>query len=245
MPQPTVLKHIAIIPDGNGRWAKQRKRPRMFGHKRGAAVLKDIVKAALNHSSLEVLSVFAFSIENQKRPAEEVTFLMHLLATSLDDSIQELHEQNIRLQVIGDWSHYPSRLVKKLKKCIELTANNTGLTLVCALYYSGQWDITQATRKMGLAIQNGALDPNSINESTLAKHLSLAHLPDPDLLIRTSGEQRVSNFMLWQLAYAELYFTDKLWPDFSPDDLNAAIACYNSRDRRFGAVKPTEDLTHA
>jgi undecaprenyl diphosphate synthase len=243
---PTTLKHIAIIPDGNGRWAKNRKKPRMAGHKRGAQALKEIVKAALEYPELDVLSVFTFSTENKKRPAEEVTFLMHLLATSLDDSIQELHEQNIRLEVVGDWSSYPARLVKKLKKCVQLTANNTGLTLVCALFYSGQWDITQAVQAIGQRIQDGELQPSAISEKTIAQNLSMAHLPDPDLLIRTSGEQRISNFTLWQAAYSELYFTDTLWPDFSPEDFKAAITSYHSRDRRFGTIQPTEEeATHA
>jgi undecaprenyl diphosphate synthase len=241
MSQAMQLKHIAIIPDGNGRWAKKRKRPRMFGHKIGAQVLKDIVNAAIACPGLEVLSVFTFSTENKKRPAEEVDFLMQLLGTSLDESLDELHEKNIRLQIIGDWASYPARLSKKLKQSIELTAGNTRLTLVCALFYSGQWDITQATRQVAEKIKNGELEPAAISEETIAKHLSLAHLPDPDLLIRTSGEQRISNFMLWQSAYTEFYFTEKLWPDFLPEDLQRAIASFYSRDRRFGAVKPTRE----
>lgn len=230
------LKHIAIIPDGNGRWAKKRMQPRVFGHRRGAQVLRKIVENALNYPDLEVLSVFAFSTENQKRPPEEVSFLMKLLASSLEDSIQDLHEQNIRLQVIGDWSRYPKGLTKRIQSSIDLTANNTGLTLVCALFYSGQWDITQATQQIAQAVQAGKLDAANITESTVADHLVMAHLPDPDLLIRTSGEQRISNFMLWQSAYTELYFTDTLWPDFSPDDFEAAIASFSSRERRFGTV---------
>ena len=230
------LKHIAIIPDGNGRWAKKRRQPRMFGHKKGAQTLKDIVKATLDYPDLEVLSVFTFSTENQKRPPEEVSFLMKLLGSSLKDSTKELHEQNIRLQVIGDWSRYPKRLADKIQQSIDLTANNTGLTLVCALLYSGKWDISQATQEVAKKVQVGEIAPTSITEATISEHLSMAHLPDPDLLIRTSGEQRISNFMLWQSAYTELYFTDKLWPDFTPEDFKAATASFYSRDRRFGAV---------
>lgn len=236
-----VLKHIAIIPDGNGRWAKQKRRPRIFGHRRGAQVLKEIVRVAKQHPELEVLSVFAFSTENAKRPAEEVSFLMQLLTASLDESLTELHENNICIQVIGGWEACPTKLVNKLRESIELTANNTGLTLVCGLFYSGQWDLTQAVCQIAQKVQRGELQIDAIKEATIAQHLSLAGLPDPDLLIRTSGEQRISNFFLWQMAYTELYFAEKFWPDFTPADFEAAIAYYHTRDRRFGAVKATEE----
>lgn len=237
MSSPSSLKHIAIIPDGNGRWAKQKKRPRMFGHKRGAQVVKEIVKAASQLPDLEVLSLFVFSTENKKRPAEEVSFLMQLLASSLDESVSDLHKNNIRLRIVGDHSCYPDRLKKRLTEAEELTAGNTGLTLVCAFFYSGKWDLTQATQQIAAAAQQGELDPTSIDEDIIAKHLSMSDLPDPDLLIRTSGEQRISNFMLWQFAYTELFFTDKFWPDFTREDFQAAIDAFHERDRRFGKVK--------
>ena len=239
MSSPSPLKHIAVIPDGNGRWAKRQMRPRMFGHKRGAKVVKEIVKAASQQPGLEVLSLFVFSTENKQRPADEVTFLMQLLASSLDDSVNELHENNIRLRIIGDQDCYPDRLKKRLQAAEELTANNTGLTLVCAFFYSGKWDLTQATQRIAQATQSGELSPDAINEETIAQHLSMSDLPDPDLLIRTSGEQRISNFMLWQFAYTELFFTDKLWPDFTAEDFQASIDAFHARDRRFGKVKAT------
>jgi undecaprenyl diphosphate synthase len=213
----------------------------VFGHRRGAQVLKNIVKTASQHPELEVLSIFTFSTENQKRPADEVSFLMQLLAASLDDSLAELHANNIRIVVIGDWSAYPKKLAKKLRDSVELTAGNTGLTVACALFYSGQWDLTQAMRQIAQDVQAGKLDADAIEESTIAQHLSLADLPDPDLLIRTSGEQRISNFLLWQMAYTELYFTEKFWPDFTSADFEAAIASFHHRDRRFGAVKSTQE----
>ncbi len=236
------LKHIAIIPDGNGRWAKEQKRPRVFGHRRGAQVLKEIVKAAARYPGLQVLSIFTFSTENQKRPPDEVSFLMQLLAASLDDSLAELHENNIRLLVIGDWSIYPAKLIEKLQNAISLTEKNSGLTLVCALFYSGQWDLTQAVQKIATKIESGELSSDTITQNTVAEHLSLAGLPDPDLLIRTSGEQRISNFLLWQMAYTELYFTSKFWPDFTTADFQTATASFEQRDRRFGAIKPTQEL---
>lgn len=236
MQKKPTLRHVAIIPDGNGRWANKRMQPRVFGHKRGAQVLKKIVEAALDYTDLEVLSIFAFSLENQSRPTDEVGFLMRLLSSSLDDSINLLHSNGIRLRIVGDWSQYPPNLSDKLEKAVKLTENNTRLTLVCALYYSGQWDICTSVRKIVDKIHTGKLTPQALTQQTIADHLSLSDLPNPDLLIRTSGEQRISNFMLWQSAYTELYFSEKLWPDFTPEDFHNALRDYGMRDRRFGRL---------
>lgn len=226
-------KHIAIIMDGNGRWAKQRKLPRFAGHKMGVEAVRGVVKMCAKNG-VEVLSLFAFSSENWRRPDEEVGLLMELLYTALGREVKRLHKNNVRLKIIGDCSAFSSKLEKRLDEGVEYTKNNTGLTLVVAINYGGRWDITQAAQKLGQKIQCGELVATDITPGMIGANLSIGDLPEPDLFIRTGGEKRVSNFMLWQLAYSEMYFTDTLWPDFNENVLNDAIASFAKRERRFG-----------
>jgi len=231
----TLPRHIAIIMDGNGRWASARGLPRIAGHKVGADVVRSITKICAE-KEIEVLTLFAFSTENWQRSPEEVGFLMEqLFVRSLDNEVANLHKNNIQFRVIGDLASLNNKLQQKIMKAQELTANNTGLKLVLALSYSGRWDIVAASRKLGEAIALGRLRAQEITIEKFHENTCLHDLPEPDLLIRTSGEQRISNFMLWQLAYTELYFTDVLWPDFSHEDLEKALAIYSQRNRRFGA----------
>jgi undecaprenyl diphosphate synthase len=226
-------RHIAIIMDGNGRWAKQRNQPRFFGHRAGVEAVRGVVKACAK-KGIGVLTLFAFSSENWRRPEKEVSILMDLLYTALNREVSKLHENRVRLRIIGDRSAFSDKLQKRLAESEELTKDNTGLQLVVAVNYGGRWDITQAARKIASCVQQGDLRADEIDESLLASHLSMAELPEPDLFIRTGGEQRVSNFILWQLAYTELYFTDVLWPDFNERELEAALASFSKRQRRFG-----------
>jgi len=226
-------QHIAIIMDGNGRWAKQRHQPRFMGHRAGVKAVEDIVKRCADRG-VKVLSLFAFSSENWKRPTKEVTLLMELFALSLKQQVKRLHKNNIRLHIIGDMSKFSASLQKQILQAEQLTENNTGLTINVAANYGGHWDITQSVQKLAEKVKLGELDPNDITEETISSGLSTSALPEPDLFIRTGGEQRVSNFMLWQLAYTEFYFTDTLWPDFSSEKLDAAIASFFERERRFG-----------
>lgn len=227
-------KHIAIIMDGNGRWATKRNLPRVAGHRAGAKVVRPIVTHCAQRG-VEVLSLFAFSLENRARPPAEVHFLMRLMLKFLQRDTVALHENNVRLRVIGDRSYLDDSLKRQVEAAETLTKNNTGLTLIIAINYSGQWDIAQATQKLLLQPQL-VTDVNSLDSvgNVLAGHLSFADLPAPDLFIRTSGEQRISNFMLWQLAYSELYFPKMYWPDFNTAELDAAIDFYQGRHRRFG-----------
>lgn len=229
----SVPKHVAIIMDGNGRWAKARRRPRFMGHRAGAKVAKKIIRA-VDGLGCEALTLFAFSSENWQRPLEEVKFLMSLFVEALKSNIKEMHAENVRLRVIGDTASLDPRLQDLITESEELTANNTGLNLNVAISYSGQWDILRATRKMAEKVQLGEMTIDQINEQSFAQELCLADLPSPDLLIRTSGEMRISNFMLWQFAYSELYFTDDYWPDFGIDELHKAFQHYSQRQRRFG-----------
>lgn len=234
-------QHIAIIMDGNGRWAKQRHLPRTMGHKKGAEVLEQVVRDAAK-LGVRYLSVFAFSTENWQRPLSEVNDLMGLMSLYLKSKTAELHKNNVRLKVMGDKTRLSTDLQALITQAEDLTANNTGLTIVPAVSYSGRWDITQATQKLAQLVQQGQLSPADITEDMLQAQLYLADLPAPDLLIRTSGEQRISNFMLWQTAYSELYFCPKLWPDFGQADMLAAIESYQQRQRRFGQIE--EQLTN-
>jgi undecaprenyl diphosphate synthase len=225
-----IPRHIAVIMDGNGRWAKKRFLPRIAGHKRGVEVVRDLVKQC-GSLGVEYLTLFAFSSENWRRPPEEVSFLMGLFMEALGQEVSKLHENNIRLVMIGDRSRFDEALRNRIDEAEALTRDNTRLTLTIAANYGGRWDIMQAMQRL-VNEQPGAL--NAICEEALAPYLSMSYAPEPDLFIRTGGEQRVSNFLLWQLAYSELYFTDTLWPDFDERALRTAIQSYQKRERRFG-----------
>jgi undecaprenyl diphosphate synthase len=225
-----IPNHIAVIMDGNGRWARKRFLPRVAGHKRGVETVRGLVKecAQLN---VKYLTLFAFSSENWRRPEDEVSFLMGLFMDALKREVAKLHENNIRLILIGDRSRFNKELVAQIKASEKLTAKNTGLTLTIAANYGGRWDILQATNKM-IAANPNKTEPFS--EEDLTPHLAMHYAAEPDLFIRTGGEKRVSNFLLWQLAYTEFYFTDTLWPDFDTKAFNEAIQSYQQRERRFG-----------
>lgn len=226
-------KHIAIIMDGNGRWAKQRFQPRFMGHRAGVKTVENIVKHCAQRG-VEVLSLFAFSSENWRRPGKEVSLLMELFSHALNNQVKKLHDNNIKLQIIGDTGRFSDSLQQQITKAQELTRNNTGLTLNIAANYGGRWDITQSVRQLAKQVASGELEADAISEEMINTHLSTASLPEPDLFIRTGGEQRVSNFLLWQMAYTEFYFTDVLWPEFSSDELDKAIDSFTHRERRFG-----------
>jgi undecaprenyl diphosphate synthase len=226
-----VPRHIAIIMDGNGRWARRRRLPRLAGHRRGLEAVRATVKACAERG-VEFLTLFAFSSENWRRPAEEVDFLMQLFLSALENEVRKLHRNGIRLKVIGDRGRFDPRIQKLIAEGEALTAANPGLTLTIAANYGGRWDLLQAVSR--LAAADPAALARGVREQDLAPHLSTGYAPEPDLFIRTGGEQRVSNFLLWQLAYTELYFTDRLWPDFDAAALEEAIASFRARERRFG-----------
>ncbi|MDD2342836.1 MAG: polyprenyl diphosphate synthase [Tolumonas sp.] len=231
----SLPKHVAIIMDGNGRWAQQRGKIRVAGHKAGVASVRQVVSTA-SRMGIKALTLFAFSSENWRRPETEVSALMELFMFVLAREVRKLHDSNIRLRVIGDIHGFSERLQKKINEAESLTAHNDGLTLNIAANYGGRWDIVQATQKLTAKICDGSLKPEQINEALLAEHLSMADIPDVDLLIRTGGDHRVSNFLLWQIAYAELFFTPVLWPDFGEEQFLDAIASFISRERRFGCT---------
>jgi undecaprenyl diphosphate synthase len=228
-------RHVAIIMDGNGRWAQQRGKMRVFGHKAGVNAVRDTVSVA-SRLGLSALTLFAFSSENWRRPESEVSALMELFIHVLGGEVKRLHKSNIRLRITGERSRFSSRLQDKVAAAEALTANNTGLILNVAANYGGRWDITQAAVALASEVQAGHLAPEQIDEDALARHLSTHGLPDVDLLIRTGGDHRISNFVLWQAAYAELYFTPVLWPDFDAVVFSEAIASFASRERRFGCT---------
>ena len=225
-----IPQHVAIIMDGNGRWAKQRFMPRVAGHKRGVETVRTAIKTCIERG-VNYLTLFAFSSENWRRPAEEISFLMQLFITVLEQEVIKLHENGIRFKVIGDLSKFEPKIIEFIRNGEAMTAANTRLTLTIAANYGGRWDIMQATRKM--LAQHPKLNGN-FGEEDLAQYFAMSYAPEPDLFIRTGGEQRISNFLLWQLAYTELYFTDTLWPDFSASTLDLAIQSYQQRERRFG-----------
>jgi undecaprenyl diphosphate synthase len=227
---PRVPRHIAIIMDGNGRWAKQRFMPRVMGHQRGVETLREVVKSC-RELNVEYLTVFAFSSENWRRPAEEVSFLMSLFLKMLEREVAKLHQNNIRLKIIGDRSRFDDKLKQTMQEAEQLTANNSALTLTVAANYGGRWDVMHAVQAM---LKEHPQLAQSFTEEDLQPYLSMSDAPEPDLFIRTGGEQRISNFMLWQLAYTELYFTDTLWPAFDRGELDKAIVSYQKRERRFG-----------
>jgi undecaprenyl diphosphate synthase len=226
----SIPRHIAVIMDGNGRWAKQRFMPRVAGHQRGVEALRVVVKSCRD-LGVEYLTVFAFSSENWRRPADEVSFLMTLFLKMLEREVAKLHKNNIRLKIIGDRSRFDNKLKQTMQDAELLTANNTALTLTIAANYGGRWDVMQAIKSM---LNEHPQLAQTFTEEDLQPYLSMSDAPEPDLFIRTGGEQRISNFMLWQLAYTELYFTDTLWPAFDRNELDKAIASYQQRERRFG-----------
>lgn len=237
-------RHVAIIMDGNGRWAKQHGKIRTFGHQNGVTAVRDTVEGAAE-LGIEVLTLYAFSTENWSRPRFEIDALMHLLVDTIAKETATLMKNNIRLATIGNKESLPARVVKNLNKCISDTAGNTRMTLVLALSYSSRWEITHAMQEIARKVKEGHLQPDDINEELISKHLNTASWPDPELLIRTSGEARISNYLLWQIAYAELYFTQKLWPDFRREDLFEAILDFQKRERRFGKTSDQLKSEHA
>lgn len=228
-----IPKHIAIIMDGNGRWAKKKGAMRIFGHRHAIQAVKDAIEGADN-LGVKYLTLFSFSTENWSRPQDEVKALMELLVKTIIDEISLMMKNNIRLVAIGDLDSLPKSAFDKLMEAKQLTSSNTGLTVVLALSYSGQWELTQAVRRIAQKVSEGKLNPQEITQQTVAENLDTAGIPDPELMIRTSGEYRISNFLLWQLAYTELYFTPVLWPDFRIEHLYAAVKDYQKRERRFG-----------
>lgn len=233
-------RHIAVIMDGNGRWAKERGKPRLFGHKNAIKAVRDVSEAC-KELGVGCLTLYAFSTENWNRPQDEVKGLMVLMGQTIKKEVNTLLRDNVQLRVIGDLSRMPKVYYEQVKFAIEATKNCTGMILEIALSYSGRWDITEAARKIAREAVEGKLNPDDITEETFSNHLATAGIPDPELMIRTSGELRISNYLMWQLAYSELYFTNKYWPDFRKEDLYEAIVDYQQRERRFG--KTSEQLT--
>ena len=229
-PVGDIPQHIAVIMDGNGRWAKKRYLPRVAGHKQGVETVRQITRAC-SERGVGYLTLFAFSSENWRRPPEEVSTLRQLFIGALEQEAERLHQNKVRLKIIGDIVPFGARVVELARRAEEITAGNTGLTLTIAANYGGRWDLMQAVAKL---VRKGPPPPGGYAEAQLAAHLALNYAPEPDLFIRTGGEQRISNFLLWQLAYTELYFTPTLWPDFDDKELDAAIAWYQRRERRFG-----------
>lgn len=232
-------QHIAIIMDGNGRWAKERGKNRLFGHSNGVKAVRETAEGCAE-LGVKYLTLYAFSTENWSRPVLEVTGLMELLLKTIMTEVQTLQKNNIRLLSIGDIEALPGSTARELRTAIEQTSGNTRMDLVLALNYSGKADIVHAIRRIALEVKEGRMDPEAIDESSLCSRLYTAGIPDPELMIRTSGEQRISNFLLWQMAYTEFYFTELFWPDFNKEELYRAIATYQQRERRFG--KTTEQI---
>ncbi|MDD2199940.1 MAG: isoprenyl transferase [Bacteroidales bacterium] len=228
-------KHIAIIMDGNGRWAKQKGKNRLYGHKNGTKSVRQVIEGSIE-AGIKYLTLYAFSKENWKRPSKEVEGLMNLLISSIESELEELHSNGVKLNIIGDMCRLSDKVQNKVKIAIEKTKNNKTLNLNIALSYSGRWEIVEAVKKIANDTKNGILSIDKINEELFSDYLETAGMPDPELLIRTSGEQRISNYLLYQLAYAEFYFTPLLWPDFSKEDLYEAIFIYQNRERRFGKI---------
>lgn len=233
-------KHIAVIMDGNGRWAKQRGKLRVFGHENGVTAVRNTVEAAAE-IGVDYVTLYAFSTENWNRPKKEVDALMSLLVKSLHKETATLNKNNIKLNAIGDLESLQKKTYEELMKSIDSTKNNDRTTLTLALSYSSRWELSKAIRKIAQEVKEGNMDPSEINEDIIDQHLTTHNIPDPELLIRTSGEQRISNFLLWQIAYSELYFCEKFWPDFGKEDFYHAIVNYQNRERRFG--KTSEQIS--
>lgn len=229
-----IPQHIAIIMDGNGRWATERNKPRSYGHQAGVETVRRITSEC-TRLGVKYLTLYTFSTENWNRPSDEIAALMGLVLTSLEDEI--FMKNNVRFQIIGDIKRLPVAVAEKLKETIEHTANNNAMTMVVALSYSARWELTEATKQIAIEVQKGEQKVEDIDENIINKHLCTNFMPDPDLLIRTGGEYRISNYLLWQLAYSELYFCDTYWPDFNEADLHTAIADYQKRQRRFGKTE--------
>jgi len=228
-----IPEHVAIIMDGNGRWAKQQGNERVFGHKQGVKSVKNIVEIA-SELNIKFLTLYAFSTENWSRPKYEVDALMALLVSSIHSELNLLIKNNVRLKAIGDINSLPTEVINELNEAINTTSKNTGLTLILALSYSARWEIIEAVKNIVKDVKLDKLDINNINDNLFSTYLTTKNIPDPELLIRTSGEQRISNFLLWQISYTEFYFTEKLWPDFGKDDFINAIFAFQNRKRRFG-----------
>jgi undecaprenyl diphosphate synthase len=233
-------KHVAIIMDGNGRWANLQGKNRVSGHQQGAKSVREVVEEAVK-MEIEFLTLYAFSTDNWSRPKEEVSLLMKLLVNSLKKEFKRLIKNNIRLQSIGNMDGLPNPVKEELTYVIEKTKNNTGMVLTLALNYGGKEELTAAVKAIAFKVKNSIISPEKVDQSTIIEHLYMQNLPAVDLLIRTSGEERISNFLLWHIAYAELYFTKTLWPDFKKEDLQKALVDYTKRERRFG--KTSEQLT--
>lgn len=229
-----IPRHIAIIMDGNGRWATEKGKPRSYGHQAGVDTVRRITSEC-TRLGVKYLTLYTFSTENWNRPADEVAALMGLVLSSLEDEI--FMKNNVRFRVVGDMKRLPEAVQQKLQETMDHTAANTAMTMVVALSYSSRWEITEAARAIAQKVKDGTLDPAEISEETVEEHLATAFMPDPDLLIRTGGEQRISNYLLWQIAYSELYFCDTFWPDFSEADLQEAILSFQNRQRRFGKTE--------
>ncbi|MFW0699652.1 (2E,6E)-farnesyl-diphosphate-specific ditrans,polycis-undecaprenyl-diphosphate synthase [Pantoea allii] len=230
-------RHVAIIMDGNGRWAKNQGKLRISGHRAGVKSVRRAVSFAVSNN-LEALTLYAFSSENWSRPAQEVTALMELFVWALDSEVKSLHKHNVRLRVIGDTSRFSPRIQERIRRSETLTANNSGLTLNIAANYGGRWDIIEGVKKLAEQVQEGLLRPDQITEESLTSQLCMQELAPVDLVIRTGGEHRISNFLLWQIAYAEFYFTDVLWPDFDEHVFEGALNAFSLRERRFGGAAP-------
>ena len=228
-------RHVAVIMDGNGRWAKRRGLPRIMGHRRGVDALKDLLRCARDWG-IEALTAYAFSTENWGRPTEEVEFLMTLFERVLRRELQEMMEENVRIRFVGNLQALPASLQAEIDRSMTMTSSNTGIQFTVATNYGGRQEIVQACRAIATQIQAGQLQPEDIDEAVFERHLYTAGICDPDLLIRTSGEMRISNFLLWQMAYAEIYVTDTFWPDFDRSQFHSALRDYQSRERRFGKV---------
>jgi undecaprenyl diphosphate synthase len=227
--------HVAVIMDGNGRWAQRKGNSRIFGHQNGITAVRETVEAAAE-IGIQYLTLYAFSTENWNRPREEVDALMSLLVYTIEKELSTLGENNVRLHIIGDTTSLPKSVQKQLLKAVEKTRNNSGLNLVLALSYSGRWEILNAIRKLANDVKNNVVQPDDLGCDSFVQYLTTADIPDPELLIRTSGEYRISNFLLWQIAYAELYFTETLWPDFRKQHFYDAIIDFQKRERRFGKI---------
>ncbi|NIG15070.1 (2E,6E)-farnesyl-diphosphate-specific ditrans,polycis-undecaprenyl-diphosphate synthase [Pantoea sp. Cy-640] len=230
-------RHVAIIMDGNGRWAKNQGKLRISGHKAGVKSVRRAVSFAVSNK-LEALTLYAFSSENWSRPVQEVTALMELFVWALDSEVKSLHKHNVRLRIIGDISRFNNRIQERIRRAEELTQQNDGLTLNIAANYGGRWDIIQGVKKLAEQVQEGLLRPDQITEENLAPHLCMQELAPVDLVIRTGGEHRISNFLLWQIAYAEFWFTDVLWPDFDEHVFEGALNAFSLRERRYGGAAP-------